>query len=106
MDVVDKLPETLPDWIVKDYGLPSYAQAIQGIHFPNSQDELEAARRRLGFDELFIVMMAVQLIKDQTTTAKALAVPFKQSLAVDFVAHLPFKLTDAQRKLSGKYIRI
>ncbi len=97
-EVVESLPEILPQWLVDDYEIMPYRQAVYSIHRPASMDELEDARRRLGFDELFVVMMASQSIRDQLVSAKAARIPFKLKLAKEFIDNLPFKLTDAQRK--------
>jgi ATP-dependent DNA helicase RecG len=96
--IIDNLPETLPGWLVKDYELIPYAQSIRAIHLPTDQQELQAAKKRLGFEELFVLMLASEEIKNQSQTAKAIKVPFKQNIAIKFVENLPFKLTDAQRK--------
>ena len=96
--VMKTLPETLPSWLIEQAGLVSRADAITHIHLPSSSDALQAARERLGFEELFVVMMAAQANRDQAIRTEALAVPFNKEIALDFVTHLPFTLTDAQRK--------
>lgn len=96
--VMKTLPETLPSWLITQAGVVSRADAITQIHLPTSSDALQAARERLGFEELFVVMMAAQANRDQAVHTEALAVPFNKEKALDFVAHLPFTLTDAQRK--------
>lgn len=98
LPVIDKSPEILPSWIVKNYELLPYAEAVKAIHFPNDSQQLLDAKKRLGFDELFVVMMAALVIRDQSVSSKAVKIPFKVKQAQDFVAHLPFRLTDAQRK--------
>jgi ATP-dependent DNA helicase RecG len=98
INVIDKLPETMPAWIVQKYGLMSYAQALKAIHLPKDNDELETAKRRLAFEELFVVIMATQILKEQNNRAKATAIPFDLAIAKKFVANLPFKLTDSQRQ--------
>lgn len=47
------LPETLPDWIIRQYKLMSRAEAIEAIHFPESASHLQLARKRLGFEEVY-----------------------------------------------------
>lgn len=98
VNVIDSLQDPLPEWIVKKYGLVSHAAAIRNIHLPESSEALLAAKERLGFEELFVVMMAAQANRAEAMSVKAVKVPFVQDIAVDFVASLPFKLTDAQRK--------
>jgi ATP-dependent DNA helicase RecG len=98
LPVIDKIKDNLPGWIAKDYDLLKHREALKEIHFPQTAQRLQEAKKRLGFEELFVLMMAARQIKDNTTATKALKIPFNQKLAVDFVNHLPFKLTDAQRK--------
>ncbi|HSX44345.1 MAG TPA: ATP-dependent DNA helicase RecG [Candidatus Saccharimonadales bacterium] len=95
--VIDKMPETLPDWLIKQHKLVSYSEALKEIHFPASREQLQEARRRLGFEEVFHLALAALLNKYELLQEKALSIPFKESLAREFVKHLPFKLTDAQR---------
>lgn len=95
--VIRSLPENLPDWIIQHYKLISHAEAIEAIHFPASPEQLQAARQRLGFEEVFGLTLAALLNKYELLQDTATAIPFDQALAKDFVAHLPFQLTDAQR---------
>ena len=95
--VIDKLPETLPAAIIKKYKLISLAAALKSIHFPDSSEALEAAKRRLGFDELFKMILASELNKQAYENSSAIEIDFDQPLAQRFVSRLPFKLTDDQR---------
>jgi ATP-dependent DNA helicase RecG len=94
----DQLPEMLPGWMIKGQKLMSRAQALHTIHFPDSGEELDAAKQRLGFDEVFELSLASLLNKYDLLKDTALEVPFNKKLAQEFVSHLPFILTDAQRK--------
>lgn len=98
LPLIDELPETLPDWIIKKEKLISHAEAIRAIHLPESSKQLEAAQRRLGFEEVFALSLASLLNKQENQTEEALKIDFNEALAKDFVKHLPFSLTDAQRK--------
>jgi len=98
-DVIKALPETLPQWMVNEYSLMAYSEAIMAMHMPSSQAEIAEARHRLGFEELFVVMMAAQSIRDQSVKTEAIKVPFDESVAKKFVKNLDFSLTDAQRKI-------
>ena len=91
------LDEILPTDIVKKQDLISRGDALTYLHFPESEQQLEQARKRLGFEELFSLVLAGQLNKAENTQLTGWKIPFDQSHAQDFVANLPFKLTDAQR---------
>lgn len=96
--LVRALPETLPEWILQERKLVSRAQALEMLHFPQNARELEKARQRLGFEEVFELTLAALLNKHDLLTEESLRIPFEEKLAKDFVGHLPFTLTDAQRK--------
>ncbi|MEO8785120.1 MAG: ATP-dependent DNA helicase RecG, partial [Candidatus Saccharimonadales bacterium] len=98
MPEVDQLPEMLPAWLIKQLDLVSRAEALRAIHFPESSQQLEAAKARLGFEEVFELTLASLLNKQELKGQTALSIPFSQKLAKQFVSHLPFTLTDAQRK--------
>ncbi|HEY1064092.1 MAG TPA: DEAD/DEAH box helicase, partial [Candidatus Saccharimonadales bacterium] len=92
-----KLPETLPEWLLDDADLLDYQTAAQTMHFPESNDALAAAKRRIGFDEVFALSLASQYAKQELQLEHALPVPFKAELAKSFTGRLPFQLTDGQR---------
>lgn len=95
--MIEQLPELLPSWLVKQEKLISRRQALLGIHFPKDADELDRAKQRLSFEEVFELSLASLLNKYDLLKTKSLGVPFNQKLAQEFVGHLPFKLTDGQR---------
>jgi ATP-dependent DNA helicase RecG len=99
LPLIRNLPETLPPWIIQKQAFLSKADATLAMHFPSDSKQLEAAKRRLGFEEVFELSLASLLNKYELLQDKAQKIPFNESLARDFVAHLPFKLTDAQRKV-------
>ena len=91
------MAETLPGWLLASAQLLSYAEAVQAIHFPESTEQLQAAKRRLGFEEVFSLSLASQYIKREQQLERALPVPFDAALAKRFVSQLPFTLTNGQR---------
>ncbi|MEI7682842.1 MAG: ATP-dependent DNA helicase RecG [Candidatus Saccharibacteria bacterium] len=96
--MVDELPESLPLWVIKQHDLVDRAQAFHQIHFPDKQTDLEEARDRLGFEEVFELTLAALLNKHEILKEKTLKIPFKEALAKKFVGNLPFTLTDAQKR--------
>jgi ATP-dependent DNA helicase RecG len=93
-----KMPETLPPQIVSDQRLMSRVEAVTAIHAPSSAEQLEAARQRLGFEEVFCLSLASLLNKQENQSEPALSIPFDEGLVREFVGHLPFQLTNAQRR--------
>jgi ATP-dependent DNA helicase RecG len=96
---LDALPETLPAWLVEEQKFYSRAQAVRMMHFPADSDSLEEAKRRLGFEEVFQLTLAALSNKYELMTEQAPVVPFEERIAKEFVGHMPFSLTDAQRKV-------
>lgn len=97
-----RLPETLPEWLTKEQKLIPRSRALEAMHFPPAPEELEDAKRRLGFEEVFRLTLASLLNKYEILRDTSLAVEFNQSLAQQFVSSLPFDLTDAQRRVIWK----
>lgn len=96
---VKELPEHLPNWILKQQDLVIYARAVTEMHFPSGNKALDMAKKRLGFEEVFQLTLAALLNKQEFAHEKGLPIPFNEKLAKDFVSKLPFKLTNAQRKV-------
>ncbi len=92
------IPELLPPWLVKQEHMVDRTKAMLTMHFPESAEQLELARQRLGFEEVFALTLASLLNKYELLMDAGVAIPFDKQLAQEFVGHLPFTLTDAQRK--------
>ncbi|HET7673219.1 MAG TPA: ATP-dependent DNA helicase RecG [Candidatus Saccharimonadales bacterium] len=99
MDDMKLIDEGLPDFIIKEQNLISRADALLGIHFPTSIDDISRAKRRLAFEEVFTPVLAALINKQDNMRAKSVKIPFNEELAKTFVSRLPYKLTDAQRKV-------
>ncbi len=99
LPVLRQLSETLPPWLVNEERLMARAEAVEQIHFPSSPDDLLAAKRRLGFEEVFELTLAALLNKYELMQEVAVAIPFEEKLARSFVKHLPFHLTDDQKRV-------
>ena len=91
------LPDPLPPELVKHEKLITYADAIHGMHFPADQADLDRSRERLGFQEVFALLLASGLNKRENASLVSHTIPFSASDARAFVEKLPFQLTNAQR---------
>jgi ATP-dependent DNA helicase RecG len=84
--------------VLKD--LPGRAHAIRLLHFPEEIDDAEIARRRLAFDELFKLQVAVQTRRKRLEeNARGIPCSGNNQLIRKFLAQLSFQLTDAQTKV-------
>ena len=95
--LIAMLPETLPSLIVQSQKLMSRSDAYMAIHFPRSSDDIKKAKERLGFEELFELLLASQLNRQENAKLQGWHIPFEQQIVKAFVAKLPFVLTGAQR---------
>ncbi len=92
------VPDTLPEDIVADQKLISRYRALKLKHFPTNLADLSRADERLGFEELFELILASQYIRRELNKFGGCKIKFDLALARKFVKHLPFELTDAQKK--------
>ena len=91
---VPQIQETLSDDLRAAYDLAPADFSYRAIHFPQSWEELEKARRRLMFEELFCLNLGLTLLRGRRSQQEA--VPFEKQDLEAFTASLPFTLTDAQ----------
>ncbi len=103
--VITMLPETLPEELVKKEKLFSRAETLLGLHFPEKASELEKARQRFAYEELFALMLASGLNKQANKQLKGWYIPFHEMHAKEFVKNLSFELTNAQRKAVWKILQ-
>lgn len=103
--LIEDLPETLPVEIIKNENLFSRSDALLSMHFPKKLEDIEQARERLAFEELFQLLLASQLNKLEHTKLAGWHIPFNQNIVKHFVDTLPFKLTDAQRRVAWDIIQ-
>ena len=100
---VDELPDILPENVRLVYQLCHTRFAYENIHFPTDDEALSAARRRLAFEELFLLALGLKLLRERRTFVAG-----KQCKKVDlspFFTSLPFSLTGAQRRAIGDIAR-
>ncbi len=97
---IPHIPETLPEYLMKQYHLIDKKSALVNIHFPKDNDMLQKARYRLKFEELFYIQL--RLIKMKLArTEKFPGLVFDQSKLLNefYDGHLPFELTTAQKRV-------
>lgn len=102
---VKEFPDPVPQEILERLHLPSLKQTLYYIHFPKNEKFSLLARKRFAFDEMFLVQLKALQVKALFTTAKSKSIPFNETALKNFVAALPFKLTNAQRKASFEILQ-
>lgn len=74
--------------------------ALFHVHFPETLEVAERGREYLAYEELFKLILAGKLNKNENQKLQAESVPFNLEKVQKFLANLPFKLTNAQRRAS------
>jgi len=101
----NQLFEPLPQQILEKYNLMPLKKAIWQIHFPDSLESAQEAKKRFSFEELFILSLFVLRERLKLAKEKAIAIPVNLAMVKDFVESLPFKLTDAQKKSGWQILK-
>ncbi len=94
--VGDDVPDALPPRIREQYGLAQARYAYENIHFPADFGALELARRRLIFEELFVLACAMDRLRASRSVLDGIRIPDAGIGA--FYAALPFRPTGAQER--------
>ena len=97
----DPLPETLPDFIAQRLHLMSRDEALRNIHYPQNARDLERARVRLKFEELFFVQLNIlRYASDQRRKYRGyIFSQVGETFNTFYYNHLPFQLTEAQKRV-------
>jgi ATP-dependent DNA helicase RecG len=94
--------DRLPAELRSAEGLPLRADALTALHVPRSLDEAEAGRRRLAFDELLVLQLALARRVAEREESRATALPPPGDLVLAYRRALPFTLTEAQERAIGE----
>tara|TARA_R110002072_G_scaffold16233_1_gene63719 strand:+ start:16345 stop:18450 length:2106 start_codon:yes stop_codon:yes gene_type:complete len=101
LETKNAFAESLSEPILTSLKLLSKKEALFNIHFPQSNELLSRAQYRLKFEELFFIQLQL-LRKNQLHKAKIKGYPFRtvgENFNTFYNEHLPFKLTDAQKRV-------
>ena len=100
LDQMPTLGEILPPNILRENDFISRDEAMRAIHFPKDFMQLDEARRRLAFEELFVIQCGLMLIKQQNKDER-LGISHKKNGALVNAAleKLPFDLTKDQKRV-------
>ena len=100
LDVLDEVPDAIPDEVRRRRGLVARTEALRGIHTPDSWAEVEQARRRLRYEEAFVLQTTLaqrrRAAAADSTRARA---GRPGGLRAAFDDRLPFELTAGQREV-------
>ena len=99
------IDDFLPQELLSRTGLPTLREAIQQAHYPDNMAAWESARRRLAFDELLTLQLAVQGRKRHLSDEMpGVSIAVDAQVLAGFYASLPFPLTGAQKRCIGQIL--
>jgi len=105
-DIADETFADLPAKIRENHGLLSASEAVRTIHFPNSREQLDSAKRSLIFKELFTLQIGMSLIRSRNRKLTGAQMSGKFSFgASSFATSLPFTPTNAQIRAVDDCVR-
>ena len=97
MDVAVFRPDFVPESIRYNRILMDMRTAVRAMHFPESMDQFEAARKRLAFNELFLFSLALAEKKAHHAAEKSAFVIEAHPEVAALIEKLPFQLTEGQK---------
>ena len=104
-EVLPSIEDHLPERIRNQYGLVDKKKALQGIHFPKDSEDFFNARKRLVFEELFMLQLSLyQLKADFAKKLLGIAHEVTPELGA-FMENLPFELTGAQKRVMREIVK-
>ncbi len=92
-----EIENVLPESVRTAQKLCDLADAIHNIHFPKSKESLEAAKKHLVFEELFILRTGLMLLKNKRKVNSSFVL--KTDFTNEYINSLPFDMTDAQKRV-------
>ncbi len=98
-DFAALVTDPLPEATRAAYDLPDLTNALWGIHFPDDHAQLEAAIKRLTFEELLYVQLGVLQRRREIKAVAAMPFAAEPERLAPFVAAMPFALTGAQLRV-------
>ena len=98
----DELTDPLPPELLTRYRMPTKAAAVRGIHAPQSSEELAAARRRLIFEELYLLQIGIFLLRSHGRHKTS--APMHPLDLGPFWRSLPYPPTGAQKRSTEEIV--
>lgn len=99
------IPEIVPTAILKRQKLMGAQEAIRELHFPENLEKVTEAQKKVAFEEMFLIQLNAIRARRDWEQSKSIQVGFDEKLIKKFVASLPFKLTNAQKKSSFQILK-
>ena len=98
--LVETYPDYLPDEVIRENGLMSRGQSLLQMHFPENEEKLKSAIKRVALDEFLGFLIGIRRLKEEIVKEEnAHKINEEARCKKDgFIAGLPFELTNGQKK--------
>ncbi len=90
------IEDTLPEYLIAKYKLMPLEEALINMHFPNNEEDLKGARRRLIFEELLGLQLGLLFLRQRSR--RTTSVTITNDVTQEFFSYLPYELTAAQKR--------
>ena len=95
-----EIEDHFPEELLRELSMPELSKAYSFAHRPSTEDEAKEGRRRIAFDELFLLQLGVMVKRHQRReTMHAPKLRWDTTIKERIAARIPFVLTDAQDKV-------
>lgn len=103
--LADQVDDYLPEEVYQRQNLLELKAAIKKIHFPRNKNEIKEAQKRLAFNELFLIQLQSQMLKQNAQSSVSELIKFHEKETKKLVEALPFRLTNSQKKSAWEIIQ-
>lgn len=101
----NEIESIIPEYLLEKYQLMDDCSMVKGMHFPNSEEENESARRSAKFREFFLFECGIQSVKAKDEQENdGLVEAYDENYVNKFIETLPFQLTNAQNKVVNEIL--
>ncbi len=104
LPVALQIDDPLLPRVLADENLMPIADALRQVHYPDDPEQLQRARERIAFEEMFLLQLAVQRAKRRRLAGEGIVIPYDRDRAREFADSLPFRLTDSQRRAAHRIL--
>ena len=104
LDNIEPIKEFLPEEILRSHNFPEINVAIHNIHFPNNLNDVELAKERFAFQELFLIQLNNLYQKFSLSKENAPVMRNAEKIISDTSKNLPFELTQSQKEALGEIL--
>jgi ATP-dependent DNA helicase RecG len=99
-----EIDDPLPKKIVEKLHLHDLKKSLRFAHFPQSENHFKIAQKRFAFSEMFLLQIKSLQIRSQWKKESAVSLETDKKTIDDFISHLPFELTGAQKKATAQIL--